>query len=178
MAIVYPDGSVVGDFLAGSTSSGWQPSSFAYGAHFTLASGGTITQLSTKAFCASGGPYDVKLAVYTSGGSLLGSTTVSVTATSSLGLAWTDSGVLSITVPSAGLYYVLASAASDNLSYQYASVGAGSFATEAYASFPASSESITGQGDAGQLYPARMDFTAGASGPTGAQLSRMLLGIG
>lgn len=160
MALVYPLGLASTDFADGNTSSGWQPQNFAYGAHFVTAGAGTVTQLGVRGACDTG-TRGVKLALYDSTGTLIGSGTATVGAS----VAWVDSGAVSLSIPSAGTYYVLVSGEDSTVFYDYDTAGNGSFATEAYASFPAASESITAQGDTGQLYGVRMDFTASAGGP-------------
>lgn len=174
MAWIYTGGLSDTAYTSGNTSAGWQPQNFAYGGHFVLASGGTVTQFGVKASQDSVGPYGLKFGLYDSSGNLIASSTGSV---SSGSFVWNDSGTFSQAV-SAGTYYLLVSAETTNVQYQYDASGNGSFATETYASFPANPETITGQGDTAQLYGVRMDYTAGASGNSQGATRRLLLGVG
>jgi hypothetical protein len=158
VALVYPLGLAAGDFSDGTTSAGYQPQNFVYGAHFSL-SAGTVTQLGVKCVANSGGSVALKIGIYTSGGVLLAQSTAATGASGS-GLAWQNSGAISASV-SAGTHYVLVSAATDQAVYGYDTSGAGTFATEAYATAMAATETITAEGDAGQIYGVRLDFTAG-----------------
>jgi hypothetical protein len=155
MALIYPLGLTAADFSDGNTATGWQPENFVYGAHISIPSAGTVTQLGVKCFVNTGSA-DLKFGLYTSAGSLV----AQATATGVTGsMAWVNSGAISASV-SAGTYYVLISASIDQVSYGFDSAGNGSFATEAYATAMAASETITDQGDTGNLYGVRLDFTA------------------
>lgn len=162
MALIYPEATGSGSFTSGSTAPGWQPENFLYGAHFVVGSAGTVTQMGVYAdWGGNAGNIAIKFGLYTSGGSLIGQSTGTITSGTK---AWRDSGAVSLSIPSAGTYYVLVSAADADASYGYSNTFDGSFATEAYATAMQSSETITGEGDAGIGYGVRMDFTATAGG--------------
>ena len=174
MAWIYPGGLADTDFSDGLTTSGWQPYSYIYGAHFVIGSSGTASMMGVKAKSENGGTRNIKFGLYTSGGSLVAQSTATV---SSLTLAWVNSGSISESL-SAGTYYVLVSTDGDISNYAqygYDSSGDGSYATEAYATAMQSSETISGQADTAQLYGVRLDFTAGGSTYTPRS---MLLGVG
>jgi hypothetical protein len=157
MALIYPLGLTAADFSDGRTASGWAPESFVYGSHIVIPSSGTVTQLGVM--CATNlAEVALKLGLYNSSGTLLAQSTSATGATSTL--AWADSGAISASV-SAGTYYVMASAATDQAVYGFDTAGDGSYAAEVYATAMAASESITAQGDTGKLYGVRLDFTAG-----------------
>lgn len=161
MALIYPLGLTAADFSDGSTSPGYQPQNFVYGAHFDLATSGTVTQLGVKCVANSGPGVALKIGLYTSAGVLLAQSTTTTGASGS-GLAWQNSGAISASV-SAGRHYVLVSAASDQGIYGYDTSGSGSYATEAYATAMAATETITAEAETGLLYGVRMDFTAGSA---------------
>lgn len=174
MAWIYPGGLTDTDFADSLTDWDWGPTSYLYGAHFVIGSSGTASMMGVKIKSESGATRNIKFGLYTSGGSLVAQSTATV---SSLTLAWVDSGAISESL-SAGTYYVLISTDGDVSNYaQYGidTSGDGSFATEAYATAMQSSETISGQADAAQLYGVRLDFTAGGSTYTPRS---MLLGVG
>lgn len=162
MALVYAGGLTSTDFTAGLTGGGWQPQNFLYGGHVSIPSAGTVTQLGVYAKSGDGSAVTFKLGLFDSAGVLVAqSTTASITSTNT---AWIASGAISATV-SAGTYYVLVSASTVEGSYGYAASSAGSYADGVYASAMPSSVSTAGfQGETGQLYGVRLDFTAGGGG--------------
>lgn len=165
MALIYPLGLIDTDFSDAETGPAWQPEVFAYGAHIVIPSSGTVTLLGAKVRVGSG-TLGLKFGLYNSAGTLEGSSTATITATS---LTWLDSGAVSIPVVS-GTYYLLISCASNVGIIGTDTAGDGSTATEAYASFPVASETISALTETGLLYGVRLDFTAGStdySSPTG-----------
>ena len=167
--LLYPLGLTDTDFSDGTTEASWSPESFIYGAHIVISEAGTVTQMGVKAR-TSGGTVALKFGLYDSGGSLVVQSTGSLTLGGAV--AWVDSGTFSASV-SAGTYHVMVSAASNSANYGYDTSGNGSYATEAYATAMASSETITGPtgGDANSIYGVRLDFTAGTLSPIAAAIS-------
>lgn len=161
MALIYPGGLASTDFSDGSTSPGWQPQNYVYGSDVAIPSSGTVTQLGVKCVANSGSGVALKLGLYTSGGVLVAQSTATTGASGS-GLAWQNSGSISASV-TAGTYYVLVSAATDQGNYGYDTSGNGSYATEAYSSAMAATETIAAGAETGALYGVRVDFTAGAT---------------
>lgn len=158
MSLIYTYGLTDASFTSGFSGPAWAPQSYLYGGDIVIPGSGTVTQLG--AYLRSGaGAVDFKFGLYDSSGVLQAQSTGS---TSSGAFIWLNSGAISASV-SAGTYYVLLSASNSNAQYGYSSSGDGSFATEAYATAMAATETITGRGDAGLLYGVRLDFTASAS---------------
>lgn len=161
MALIYPGGKADTAFNDGTTTSGWQPESFLYGADVVIPSSGTVTQLGFFGAAATG-TVSFKIGLYTSAGVLVGQSTSS---SSSGTLAWLNSGAVSLSV-SAGTYYVLVSASNSDGRYGYDTTGNGTYATEAYATAMAATESLTIGGDVNLQYGVRLDFTAGGTDAT------------
>ena len=149
------------DFTDGYTTSGFQPSAFAYGGEITFSQAGTINQLSVWGETL-GGAVDVKMALYdTSGNLIVDAGTVSM---SNIDPAWVDSSTFTATNVSAATYVILYSGANnDDPAWGYDTANDGSFATEAHADFPSDPETITVGGDTGQGYGGRAFFTASSS---------------
>ena len=158
MAYIYPGGLTAGSFDSGQTNEGWSPESYIYGSRITVPSSGVVSSLGLFGFVRDAVSTAFKLGLYTAGGSLVAQSTVG--AITSATATWYDTGAISASV-TAGDYFVLVSASTNKGSYRYNSSGAGSYATEAYATAMQATESITAEGDAGLLYGVRLDFTAG-----------------
>lgn len=159
MALIYAGGLTDTSFTTGNSNAGYQHSAFAYGGHFVLGSGGTVTQFGVRGFTDTA-VRAVKFGLYDASGNLIGSGTGSMDTTT----AWYDSGTVSVSVPSAGTYYLLVSVEANDCGIYFSSADDGTFATEAYATFPADPESLTIGGDTGSLYAVRMDFSVGGGG--------------
>lgn len=159
MALIYPAGLSGAPSIAGYINAGWAPEANVYGARITAPSSGTVTQLGFYGFVRDSVSTAFKIGLYNTSGTLLAQSTIAASTNGTP--SWRDSGAISASV-SAGDYFVLVSASTSSGAYGYASSGgAGSFATENYASAMAASESITADGDTGYYYYVRLDFTAG-----------------
>lgn len=159
MAWIYAGGLTDTSFTTGYSGAAWQPQNFVYGGHFVIASAGTVTQFGVYGSDEGVGQPNLKFGLYDDAGNLVAQSTGQFTSST---IQWYNSAALSQAL-SPGTYYLMVSASSADAAYGYSSGGAGSYATEAYATFPQSTETISEQAEANQLYGVRMDFTAGSS---------------
>lgn len=160
MAFVYTYGVGPTGYTDGFTTQGWQPQAYAYGGRITFAEAGEVDQLGGYMRAANGTTATEKFALYdTSGNLVLNGSSVSfnnATAT------WVDGPTVTAASVSAADYVVLFSGSDRYVGeYGYDSANDGSFATEAHGTFPASTETITLEGDSGFGYGGRANFTAG-----------------
>jgi hypothetical protein len=151
----YPGGLTDADFGDGLTTIGYQPQNYVYGSLINIDEAGTVTALGVRTQPASGTPA-LKIALFNSSGALIGSGTL----TNSAGLAWKDSGAVSLSV-SAGNHYVLVSSSTTDSQYGYDNSGNGMGETVAYASFPPASISTT-LDEGGTRFGVRLYLTVSA----------------
>lgn len=173
MAWIYPGGLTVTDFADGSTAVGYESASFIYGSRITIPSSGNVAQFGVMTQTTTGGPYGIKFGLYDTSGNLIVQST-GTSQSSGPGLAWMDSATFSQAV-SAGDYFLMVSAENRVVLWGYDTSGNGSFATEAYSTAMASTETISAEAEAATLFGVRLDFTA--SGASFVPRS-LLLGVG
>lgn len=162
MAWVYPSGISESFTASGEINTGWQPQNFLYGSKIVLGEAGTVTQAGLYCYHGSGGgPTTIKFGLYDSSGNLIVQTTGAV---SGFSYTWIDSGTFSEAV-SAGTYFLVVSAADENPAYPYVSGASDSSisGSRAYASAMADPQTFS---NAAESMGVRLDFTAGASGPS------------
>ena len=148
------------DYTDGVTSSGFQPENFAYGGRITFSQSGTINQLGLYVGEDDTAAVTIKIALYdTSGNLVVDGGTISVPQNTAE--QWFDTTTFTATSVSATDYVILYSASGSSAVYGYDTSNDGSFATEGHATFPADPETITLEGDTGQGYGGRANFTAG-----------------
>jgi hypothetical protein len=171
MALIYAGGSGSADYVDGYTSAGWAPDANAYGGPVVLSGAGTVTQ-----FGVWGGAdtvaRDLKVGIYTAGGTLVGSSTISMGTT----YAWHVSPTVSISIASGATYIVLVSSPTTDVGYGFDTANDGSFATAAHAGFPQSSLTISTDTD--RVFGVRVDFEASAAGNSQGATRRLMLGVG
>lgn len=163
MAFVYTYGQTA--YTGGPTTNGWAPQTYSYGGKLTFAEAGSVDTLGFYGDCNSG-TATVKLALYDTSGNLISGSSASVSGVNS-SPGWWDSGAITPVDVSAATYVILSSASVEWVRYHYNTGQAGTYATDAYGSFPSASPSgFTLDGDSGYGYGRRANFTAGASGVT------------
>lgn len=167
----YPGGKTDADFGDGSSSSAWQPSTFNYGSSITLPAG-TVTQLGAFVDTGNFASINLKLGLYTSGGSLVVQSSP-IAIPQGATLTWRTADVADTAI-SAGTYYVMGSGSDDNLRYGYDSTGTGSTASATYASSMAASLTIN-DSETGLHYGVRAEVAAGGEAITPKM---MLMGAG
>lgn len=159
MAWIYSGGLTDTSFTSGPTTSGWAPAQFVYGGQLTVATDSTATQMRVRVENGDvANAYGMKFGLY-SGSTLV----VQATGTLAAGATaqWLESSTFSEAV-SAGTYTVLVSCANnDGAEYYYNTGGSGSYASEAYATAMASTETIS-HDDSGFLYGVGLNVEAAA----------------
>lgn len=164
MALVYTYGTT--SYTGGPTGTSWQPQNYSYGGPVTFSAAGTIDQLGAIVSSYSG-TRTIKLALYDTSGNLISGTSSSNSSVATGAAAWYDGNTFTPVSVSAASYVVLSSADTANVGMMYNASNAGTYATDAYASFPSASPSgFTIGGDSGYGYGRRANFTEGASGRT------------
>lgn len=149
-------------YTDGTTNSGWQPQNFAYGGRITFPEAGTINQLGAFVQNSNAATQNLKLALYDTSGNLIASSSLALSSLAAMD--WYDTATFTPVAVSAADYIILASGDEEGIFYGYDTANDGSFATEAYATFPADPESLTLEGDSGTGYGRRANFTADGGG--------------
>lgn len=169
----YPGDEPDTSFGDGSTSDGWAPQSFCYGAAITLPAG-TVTQLGAYVDTQSTGTINMKLGLYDSGGTLVvQSSPISIPNGSTK--TWRTADVADTSI-GAGTYYVVGVGDTVKLRYGYDSAGNGVFVSQNYAASMGSSVTIDGP-EIGTRFGVRAEVTTGGGGPT-CNGGLLMLGVG
>lgn len=173
VAWYYPGGEPDTSFADGTTSDGYSPHNFCYGAAVTLPAG-TVTQLGAYVDTQSTGTIDVKLGLYDSGGTLVVQSSA-ITIPNGSTKAWNTANVADTSI-SAGTYYVVGVGSTIKLRYGYDSSGNGVFVSQNYASSMGASVTIDGP-EVGTRFGVRAEVDDGGGGPT-CRGGLLLSGVG
>jgi len=146
----------------GTTTNGWQPHNFDYGARLTFPAAGTVDQLGAYCSKGSGGNATLKMGLFDTSGNRIADDSALLTSSTQ---AWVDSGVFTAASVAEADYFVLTAAETEWVEYGYDSANDGTNSDSGYAAFPEDPATITAEEDIGNGYGRRANFTAGVAAP-------------